>query len=52
MEFIDGIPQAIRHSVNQGLTPFGFDHTHWNEEGNRVVAEKIIEYLSTNKIID
>ncbi len=52
MEFIDGIPQAIRHSVNQGLTPFGFDNTHWNEEGNRVVAEKIIEYLSTNKIID
>jgi lysyl-tRNA synthetase class I len=52
MEFIDGIPQTILEANKQGNTTFAADKAHWNELGQKIVAEKIIEYLTTNKIIN
>jgi hypothetical protein len=48
IEFIDGIPQALRAAEEQGLVTRASDDAHWNELGHRLAAEKIIEYLNTH----
>jgi lysophospholipase L1-like esterase len=52
MEFIDGIPQAIREANKPGNTTYAEDKAHWNELGHKIVAEKISEYLTKSKIIN
>jgi len=52
MEFIDGIPQAIQEANKPANTTYAADKAHWNELGHKIVAEKIIEYLTRNKIIN
>lgn len=47
IEFIDGIPQALRAAEEQGLVTRASDDAHWNELGHRLAAEKIIDYLKT-----
>jgi len=45
IEFIDGIPQAIRGVEDKGYVTRASDGAHWNELGHRICAEKIISYF-------
>lgn len=50
--FIDGVPQSLNKLENQ--KPYitrAYDRAHLNELGNRIVAEKLIEFFEENKII-
>jgi len=48
IKFIGGIPQSINEAEKNGICVRTADKGHWNEEGHRIVAEKIIEYLRKN----
>jgi len=52
MAFIDGIPQAIAAANQTGATTYAEDKAHWNELGQKIVAEKLIDYLTKNNIVN
>jgi hypothetical protein len=53
IHFIDGVPQRLNKFENQrpSITKAS-DRVHLNELGNRIIAEKLIEYFEENKIMN
>lgn len=45
LDFIDGIPQAIKTAENQGLITREADKSHWNELGHKITSEKLSDYI-------
>jgi len=51
IDFIDGIPSAITEADKDMFLARASDKAHWNEYGHKIVADKIKEYLSNNKVL-
>ncbi len=45
MEFVDGIPQAIRAAEGAGQPVRAADGSHWAEAGHRICARQLVSYL-------
>jgi hypothetical protein len=45
IEFIDGVPQAIRWASSEGRQTRASDGIHWNEGGHRICAEVIVKFM-------
>jgi hypothetical protein len=48
IEFMAGVPEAVRRAEHEGLIVRAADRAHWNEQGHAIVAERISEYLAKN----
>ena len=48
IEFIDGIPQAVKTAEDSGHETRAADKGHWNELGNKIAGEKLSEYFLTH----
>lgn len=45
IEFVDGIPQAIRAAEMAGQRVRAADQSHWAEEGHRICASQLVVHL-------
>ncbi|MBU6343160.1 MAG: SGNH/GDSL hydrolase family protein [Bacteroidetes bacterium] len=47
--FVDGLPDAVSNAQNNGKCVRSDDGYHWNNLGNAIVANYLINYLSTHQ---
>jgi hypothetical protein len=48
VQFIPGIPEAIREAEEKGLVTKCEGGIHWNETGHRIAAEQLIKRISVD----
>lgn len=49
IEFIDGIPQAIKIAEQNGTIVRASDRAHWNEMGHKIASNVLEEFFVTKQ---
>lgn len=49
INFIDGVPQAVRAAEQKGITTRFEDGAHWNETGHKIAADVLQAYFKANR---
>ena len=48
IDFIDGVPQAVRAAEQQGVETRAADTFHWNNTGHQIAANVLKHYFEVN----